>query len=927
MRDSSYNSSTQTKQIFSRGGEKKVMKKSLSLILALALVFGLFANMAAAADAPAAPTTAEKYKALVDAGLLKGTTDGDPHIANNLTRAEFATIAAAVAGLPAVTAGQTFSDVKAGQWYFGAIEAAARAGLVNGTGLGKFTPKANVTVEQIVKVAVLLAGLKPTADTAVAGASGWAAGYIKAAIAAGLISEQASYTGAATRGQAIDIAYSVVTIKSVPTLKDVKATLGTDDTAAVTGTVVGKADSVKVAVDAVAEVSATLKDDKTFTYTTAKLAAGEHTIKVTAYDGAKKSAVTELKVTVEKFTVTGATVLNGKQIKVQFNKAVQEGVASGGHNYQVSAVVDYYRLKLNSVETAPTRVALSDDKTAVTLTFGPTGYASLKDTYAQLTVKTGLKSASGIALTEYKQPIFLADGVAPTATVVYEAPVIKVKFSEPIDVLGSVSVDGVTYTTYTTTTDAEGDVTELQITASEGNHRVDLISYKDIFGNTLTDFNATVTVVKDSTAPTVASISSENSKIRVKFSENLMTDAGRRFGLSINGVVYSVTATEKTNDSDAEYLYDASAIVPSGTSFVNYSVKVVAGYKDLSGNAGSESSASTLLLKKDVDAPALDGAVVLKDRIIYVKYNEAVIINTAPGAVTVKFTSTDNVVLTESATVVTSVGYDSDNDGNTTDSGENQYLALQVDTSEANLLSGGKFKAGKFVVTIPASTVRDSAGNIQASAKDASFTAGTSDTTGESIDFTVVASGGTLTFTFDEELTNDALNVNNYTINGTALPAATNLYFSGTKFVVKAELPSGTIFASGFRTVAVKNIVGKDGNRLTQASKDGYPLNLLENVKPAVASGTIVSATQLKVAFSEQIVVSTVTGVEVWINGSKSDATFTFSADGSDNKGLIITAPANTFALDKTIVVKLVGAAGIVDVNSNGAADGEVTAK
>lgn len=895
------------------------MKKSLSLLLAISLVFGLFASMASAADAPAL-TTAEKYKWFVDAGILKGTPDGGAHEADKLTRAEFATIAASVAGLTAATSGQTFSDVKKGQWYYGAIQAASKAGLVNGIGKGKFGPKTNVTVESIIKVAVTIAGLKPVAGATVAGASDWAAPYVKAALDAGLITAQASYKGQATRGDVINIAFTVVQIKSVPTLKDVKATLGTDDTAAVTGTVYGTADSVKVAVDAIAEVSATLKADKTFTYTTAKLAAGEHTIKVTAYDGAKKSVVTELKVTVEKFAVTGATVLNGKQIKVQFNKAIQEGGASGGHTN-----LAYYELKLGNTPTLPTRVALSDDKTAVTLTFG-SGFLAQKDTFAQLKVTSSLKSASAIGLTEYKQPIFLADDVAPTATVVYEAPVIKVKFSEPIRTLGTVSVDGVTYTTYTTTTDAEGDVTELQITAGEGSKRIDLISYKDIFGKTLTDFNATVTVVKDTAAPTVASISSENSKIRVKFSENLMTDASRRFGLSINGTVYNVTATEKT-DSDAEYLYDASAVVPAGTSFVNYSVKVVAGYKDLSGNAGSESSASTLLLKKDVDAPALDGAVVISNRTIYVKYNEAVVINTAPAAVSVKYTSNDNVVLTESATVVTAVGYDSNNDNDTSDSGENQYLALEIDAGEANLLSGGKLKAGKFVVTIPANTVRDSASNIQASAKDVSLTATASDLTGESVDFTVAVSGGTFTFTFDEELTNDALNVNNYTINGTVLPAATNLYFSGTKFVVKAELPSGSIFASGFRTVAVKNIVSKDGNRLTSASKDGYSVELKENIKPTVASGTIVSATQLKVAFSEQIVVGTVSGVEVWINGSKSDAAFTFTADVSDNKGLIITAPANTFALDKTIVVKLNGAAGINDVNSNGAANGEVTAK
>jgi hypothetical protein len=205
MRDSSYNSYKQTKQIHSRGGEKKVMKKSLSLLLALTLVFGLFASMASAADAPAL-TTSEKLQSFINAGILKGKPDGLPHLEDKLTRAEFATIATSVAGLTAATSGQTFSDVKKGQWYYGAIEAAAKAGLVNGIGAGKFGPKTNVTVESIIKVAVIIAGLKPVAGATVAGASDWAAPYVKAALDAGLIASQASYTAQATRGDVFDIA-------------------------------------------------------------------------------------------------------------------------------------------------------------------------------------------------------------------------------------------------------------------------------------------------------------------------------------------------------------------------------------------------------------------------------------------------------------------------------------------------------------------------------------------------------------------------------------------------------------------------------------------------------------------------------------------------------------------------------------------------
>ncbi len=184
------------------------MKKSLSILLSFALVFGLFASMASAADTEM--TVAQKYQALVDKGVLKGNPDGDARLDANLNRAEFATIAIAISGLaPEKPATATFSDVNSKQWWYGAIEAAAKAGLVEGYN-GKFDPKANVTVEQVIKVAVQAAGLEIDEKAeAVEGASAWAGPYIKAALDAGLIATGLDYKADATRGQTILVGYSV----------------------------------------------------------------------------------------------------------------------------------------------------------------------------------------------------------------------------------------------------------------------------------------------------------------------------------------------------------------------------------------------------------------------------------------------------------------------------------------------------------------------------------------------------------------------------------------------------------------------------------------------------------------------------------------------------------------------------------------------
>src|SRR5690606_6293086 len=79
-----------------RGGEKKVMKKGLSLLLAASVAFSAFSATAFAA----APQTArEKYEALVEAGIFEGFPDGQAHLDQNMTRAQAAKIVAMVLGL------------------------------------------------------------------------------------------------------------------------------------------------------------------------------------------------------------------------------------------------------------------------------------------------------------------------------------------------------------------------------------------------------------------------------------------------------------------------------------------------------------------------------------------------------------------------------------------------------------------------------------------------------------------------------------------------------------------------------------------------------------------------------------------------------------------------------------------------------------
>ena len=315
------------------------MKKSLSILLSFALVFGLFASMASAADTEL--TAAQKYQILVDKGILKGNPDGDARLNNNLNRAEFATVAIAISGLteekPATA---TFSDVNSKQWWYGAIEAAAKAGLVEGYN-GKFDPRSNVTIEQVIKVAVQAAGLNPVEDAEVEGASAWAGPYIQAALDAGLISAGLDYKADATRGQTFVVGYSVyeklnptkpdkVTVDAKASgVKKVEVSLGKEvDTTKAVLTL--KKGGTTIAVDT---KWADNKESATLTLKDVKISAGTYSVTLTGLDEAAVAKATS------EFTAENETVKS-----IDFVSSVAEIAYTANAKIKVAAKNQYDEL-------------------------------------------------------------------------------------------------------------------------------------------------------------------------------------------------------------------------------------------------------------------------------------------------------------------------------------------------------------------------------------------------------------------------------------------------------------------------------------------------------------------------------------------------------------------------------------------------------
>lgn len=150
--------------------------------------------------------------------VVKGVAADRFAPAKSLTRAEFATMLVRAMGLAEDPASQArFSDIATGTWYYGYVQTAARAGLVNGRGDGTFGPNDLVTREQA--AAMLMRALRASdkggslaADQARALLSAyddrdtvsvWAEGDLAGSIEQGILCGQTGQVPTALAAQAV----------------------------------------------------------------------------------------------------------------------------------------------------------------------------------------------------------------------------------------------------------------------------------------------------------------------------------------------------------------------------------------------------------------------------------------------------------------------------------------------------------------------------------------------------------------------------------------------------------------------------------------------------------------------------------------------------------------------------------------------------
>lgn len=326
------------------------MKKSLSLLLSGAMVFGLFASAVSAAETTDL-TPQQKFEELKAKGIFAGLADGSAGLDQEMTRAQAARIIALLKGLEGIGDPDTrvvtekpFPDVDLGKWYTEEVDAVKEDGSFKGNADGTFNPNGNLSVQELaVAVAAALGFDAAAADPVeIEGAASWAGSSIKFLEDNGYV-VPTNYTEPATRGQLVEATYVANNILN-PVVPDKIGVAKAEATGAkkITVTLNGPVDKSKAEIavkrdNSTAAVDSTdwSDDGKVVTITlTSKIIAATYTVTLSGIDNldtekATASFVGQVeKITSVEITTASDTLPDDDDVRVDFEAKNQYGEVS-----------------------------------------------------------------------------------------------------------------------------------------------------------------------------------------------------------------------------------------------------------------------------------------------------------------------------------------------------------------------------------------------------------------------------------------------------------------------------------------------------------------------------------------------------------------------------------------------------------------------
>ena len=201
------------------------MKRALSLLLCVVFALSFAVPAMAAeqyADVSGDEWFADAANALRERGIMNGVEGNRFAPDATFTRAQLATVLYRMAGNPAVTGEDGFTDTEVGTWYSDAVLWASQNKIVNGIGGGLYGTNNATTQEQLVTMlwrnsgSYVLDREKYASDEGVENnASSWAFDAVVWAKAEALLTDAVTFEPqkAASRAQVADIVYRYLLLK------------------------------------------------------------------------------------------------------------------------------------------------------------------------------------------------------------------------------------------------------------------------------------------------------------------------------------------------------------------------------------------------------------------------------------------------------------------------------------------------------------------------------------------------------------------------------------------------------------------------------------------------------------------------------------------------------------------------------------------
>lgn len=177
--------------------KKGLTKLLLTLILVFMCSAAFFTRAKAFSDVDPSAKSAQAITELSSLGIISGYPDGTFRPNNKITRVELAAVMSKAFKYEDASAMYSYVDVPMTSWFYDYVMRVSNAGIMNGTGMNRFNPNADITHNELMKMSVSQLGKDKFAQELGA----WPKGYAEVAKIVGIADQNVYGAAKASRAE------------------------------------------------------------------------------------------------------------------------------------------------------------------------------------------------------------------------------------------------------------------------------------------------------------------------------------------------------------------------------------------------------------------------------------------------------------------------------------------------------------------------------------------------------------------------------------------------------------------------------------------------------------------------------------------------------------------------------------------------------